>query len=52
MRLAAAISEGEANILLTDYLTPNSRMMIHRRVRERVQELARLPPVGHRTRTW
>ena len=40
MRLAAATSEGEANILLTDYLTPNSRMMIHRRVRERVQELA------------
>ena len=40
MRLAAAICEGEPNILLTDYLTPNSRMMIHRRVRERVQELA------------
>jgi len=40
MRLAAAISEGEANILLTDYLTTNSRMMIHRRVRERLQELA------------
>jgi hypothetical protein len=40
MRLAAAISEGEPNILLTEYLTPNSRMMIHRRVRERVQELA------------
>src|SRR5208283_966852 len=40
MRLAAAISEGEPNILLTEYLTPHSRMMIHRRVRERVQELA------------
>jgi uncharacterized membrane protein (UPF0182 family) len=40
MRLAAAIYEGEPNILLTDYLTPNSRMMIRRRVRERVQELA------------
>ena len=31
MRLAAAIDEGEPNILLTDYLTPNSRMMIHRK---------------------
>jgi uncharacterized membrane protein (UPF0182 family) len=40
MRLAAAVREGEPNILLTDYLKPNSRMMIHRRVRERVQELA------------
>ena len=40
MRVAAAIHEGEANILLTDYLAPNSRMMIHRRVRERLQELA------------
>ncbi len=40
MRLAAAVSQGEPNILLTDYLTPNSRMMIHRKVRDRVQELA------------
>jgi uncharacterized membrane protein (UPF0182 family) len=40
MRLAAAVHEGEPNILLTDYLTPNSRMMIRRRVRERVQEIA------------
>jgi uncharacterized membrane protein (UPF0182 family) len=40
MRLAAAVHEGEPNILLTDYLTPHSRMMIFRRVRERVQELA------------
>jgi uncharacterized membrane protein (UPF0182 family) len=40
MRLAAAVHEGEANILLTDYLTPNSRMMIRRRVRTRLQELA------------
>ena len=40
MRLAAAIHEGEPNILLTDYLTPNSRMMIHRKVRDRLQELA------------
>ncbi len=40
MRLAAAVREGEPNILLTGYLTPNSRMMIRRKVRERVQELA------------
>lgn len=40
MRIAAAVHEGEANILLTDYLTPNSRMMIQRRIRPRLQELA------------
>jgi len=40
MRLAAAVSEAEPNILLTDYLTANSRMMIHRRVADRLQELA------------
>jgi uncharacterized protein len=40
MRLSAAVFEGEPNILLTDYLTPNSRMMIRRRVRERLQEIA------------
>ena len=40
MRVAAAVREAEPNILLTDYLTPNSRMMIHRKVRERLQELA------------
>lgn len=40
MRLAAAMSEGEANIVLTSYFTANSRMMIHRKVRDRVQQLA------------
>ena len=40
IRLAAALSEGDANILLTNYLTPESRMMIRRRVRERLHELA------------
>jgi uncharacterized membrane protein (UPF0182 family) len=40
MRLAAALNEGEPNILLTDYLTANSRMMIRRKVRERLHELA------------
>jgi uncharacterized membrane protein (UPF0182 family) len=40
MRLAAAIHEGEAKIVLTNLLTPQSRMMIRRRVRERLEELA------------
>src|SRR3954454_1992895 len=40
MRIAAAVHEGEANILLTDYLTPNSRMMINRKIRPRLQQLA------------
>ena len=40
MRLAAAINEGEPNILLTSYLTDNSRMMIHRKVTDRLNELA------------
>ena len=46
MRLAAAINEGEPNILLTNYLTPNSRMMIHRKVRDRLQYAGRLSAVG------
>ncbi|HEY7392202.1 MAG TPA: UPF0182 family protein [Bryobacteraceae bacterium] len=40
MRLAAAIREGQPNILLTDYLTTNSRMMIYRRVSDRLKNLA------------
>ncbi len=40
MRLAAALSDGDWNILLTSYLTPESRMMIHRKVTERVNSLA------------
>lgn len=40
MRLVAAIAEGDANILLTKSLTPESRMMIRRRVPERLSELA------------
>jgi len=39
-RVAAAMREGEPNILLTDYFTANSRMMIRRRIRERLQEMA------------
>jgi uncharacterized protein len=40
MKTAAAISEGEPNILFTSYLTGESRMMIHRNVQERLQYLA------------
>ncbi len=40
MRLAAAISEGDWNILLTGYLTPESRMMLRRNVTRRVDTLA------------
>jgi hypothetical protein len=40
MRLAAALNEGEVKILLADYFTPASRMMIRRRVRDRLQNLA------------
>jgi uncharacterized membrane protein (UPF0182 family) len=40
MRAAAALHYGDSNIVLTSYLTDHSRMMIHRRVRERLQEMA------------
>ncbi|HUI57445.1 MAG TPA: UPF0182 family protein [Bryobacteraceae bacterium] len=40
LRLAAAISQGEPNIMLTNYFTPSSRMMIRRKVRDRMQVLA------------
>ncbi|MEO7651387.1 MAG: UPF0182 family protein, partial [Bryobacteraceae bacterium] len=40
MRLAAALQEGQPNILLTSYLTGNSRMMIRRSVRERMRVVA------------
>ena len=39
-RLAAAIEYGDMNLLLTEYLHGNSRMMIHRRVLERLHKLA------------
>jgi len=39
MRVAAAVHFGDSNIVLTGYLTEHSRMMIHRRVRERLQTM-------------
>ncbi len=40
MRLAAAIAEGDWNIMLTNLLSGDSRMMIRRKVVERVDALA------------
>jgi uncharacterized membrane protein (UPF0182 family) len=39
-RLLAAIAENDTNILLTDYLTPKSRLLLHRQIVSRVQRLA------------
>jgi uncharacterized protein len=39
MKIAAAISEGEPNIIFTSYLTGESRMMIHRKVQDRLEHL-------------
>jgi uncharacterized membrane protein (UPF0182 family) len=41
MRITAALAQGDFNILLTGYLTPQSRMMIRRNVRQRLSVLAR-----------
>lgn len=41
LRVAAALAQGDVNILLTSYLKSHSRMMIRRRVDERVGALAR-----------
>lgn len=40
MRLAAALHYGDANIILTEYLTGTSRMMIHRSIRDRLRKIA------------
>ena len=40
MKVAAAISQGEPNIIFTGYLTGESRMMIHRNIKDRLQHLA------------
>src|SRR6202049_3638971 len=39
LKMAAAISEGEPNIIFTSYLTGESRMMIHRKVQDRLEHL-------------
>lgn len=40
LKLAAAISEGQPNIIFTSYLTSQSRMMIYRNVEQRLAHLA------------
>src|SRR5712692_847805 len=40
LKIAAAISQGEPNIIFTGYLTGESRMMIHRKVQDRLGYLA------------
>jgi hypothetical protein len=40
LKTAAAISQGEPNIIFTGYLTGQSRMMIYRKVQERLAHLA------------
>ena len=40
VRLAAALNYADANILLTSYLSGNSRMMIHRAIADRLSTLA------------
>src|SRR5579885_64161 len=40
LRLVASIAQGDWNIILTNAFTPESRMMIHRRVLERLGTLA------------
>jgi uncharacterized protein len=40
IRTIAAVAQGDWNILLTNALTPESRMMIRRRIPERLHELA------------
>jgi len=40
LKVAAAISQAEPNIIFTGYLTGQSRMMIHRNVMERLKYLA------------
>jgi hypothetical protein len=40
MRIAAATHEGDINILLSNPLTDGSRMMIHRKIRERLETIA------------
>ena len=46
LKVAAAISQGEPNIVFTGYLTGESRMMIYRNVAGPVDAPGRLPALG------
>jgi uncharacterized protein len=39
-RLAFAIRFGEVNLLLSDYITPQTRVLMHRQVQDRVRQIA------------
>ncbi len=38
-RLAFALRFGETNLLLSDYITPETRVLLHRQIRERVKRI-------------
>ncbi|MFZ0545354.1 MAG: UPF0182 family protein, partial [Candidatus Promineifilaceae bacterium] len=38
-RLAFAIRFGESNLLLSEFITPQTRVLLHRQIRERVQQI-------------
>ncbi|HVB33203.1 MAG TPA: UPF0182 family protein [Patescibacteria group bacterium] len=40
MRLVAAIAQDDLNIILTDYLTPQSKLLLHRQIVNRVHRMA------------
>lgn len=40
MRLAAAIQENDTNVLVSNYFTSHTRMLLHRQIQSRVQRLA------------
>ena len=46
LKIAAAISQGEPNIVFTGYLTGQSRMMIYRKVQDKIGASGRLPALG------
>ena len=48
-RLLAAISEGDWNIVLTSALSPDTRMMIRRKLPERLTALAPIHQLGRRS---
>ncbi|MGH3182138.1 MAG: UPF0182 family protein, partial [Streptosporangiaceae bacterium] len=40
LRLAAAIQQNDANVILTRYFTPATKLLLHRQIQDRVQTLA------------
>ena len=46
LRLAASVATGDYNIVLTGQMNEESRMMMHRDVRERLRYMASVHPLG------